>query len=1063
MGKRRSKLLTWGLAAAIISGLLIQSGPAGEQAQQQANRQKTAVGSQQHKLGQRPLHFEPNLGQWESGVRYLARGNGYQLYLNEGEAAMVLEAGSGQSATLRFHWQGGNPGAHLVASEREAGVSNYYIGSDPSRWRTAVPHYSRVAYAGVYDSIDLAYYSGADGNLEYDFIVQPGGNPAAIRLTVDGAERIEVAGGDLLLHTASGIVRQAAARIYQQTGAGLREVQGSYVVRGNEIAFSVPDYDRSLALLIDPVLDYSTYLGGEGLDFGQAIAADSAGNSYTTGATYSAGFPTRNATQPTRPGGSNDAFVTKLITSSGVLTYGYSTYIGGTGSDNGFAIAVDSLGNAYVSGSTNSPDFPTLNPVQATNATSGTTDVFVSRFDSTGARTFGTYLGGNSNDFSFGVGVDASRNIYVAGYTTSANFPRRNSLQANLAGASDAFVTKIISASGVFTYEYSTILGGTSDDYGYALAVDPAGNAYVTGFTISDNFPTFKAVQPSRGGSSDAFVSELVSSGGVLTYGLSTYLGGSGSELLYGTNAGIGVDGQGSIYVTGQTQSSNFPTRNAQQPNLLDTDDAYVTKIITASGVFTYGYSTYLGGGGSDYGYALAVDSQGSAVVAGGTNSNDFPTINPVVPGRRGSTDGFVTKLDATGTRVDSTYLGGSGDDYALGVALDGQGNAYVTGYTNANNFPILNPSQPNFGGSFDGFVSKLVEPINAATNTPANTATNTATATNTPTRTATGTATGTATSSNTATNTATRTASNTASNTATGTATRTATGTVTTGTATATSIASSTATLTATATPTSGPPTTTVTSTASPVASSTATLTATATPTSGSPTTTASPVASSTATLTATATLTSGSPTVTAIPCTISFSDVPTSNIFYGDIQFLACRGIVSGFAGGTFQPNANTTRGQFAKIASLGFALPAYTPSTPSFNDVAASSVFYTFVETAARAGAVNGLNPTQCAALGVASPCYGPNVQISRVQVVVIVQRVRAYTSFTPSTPTFRDVPAGSFGYGAVETLVGRGVISGAACVAPQSGLCFRPNDNIRRGELSKVVRRAIETLP
>ena len=250
-----------------------------------------------------------------------------------------------------------------------------------------------------------------------------------------------------------------------------------------------------------------------------------------------------------------------------------------------------------------------------------------------------------------------------------------------------------------------------------------------------------------------------------------------------------------------------------------------------------------------------------------------------------------------------------------------------------------------------------------------------------------------------------------------------------------------------------------------------TATRTATATPTltAGGPTNTATAIITGTATPTASGSVTgtttvtaTSTPTQTSTPCTISFSDVLTTNIFYGDIQFLACRGVISGFAGGTFQPNSNTTRGQFAKIAALGFSLPAFTPTQPTFVDVASGSVFYGYVEAAAHAGAVNGLSAAQCAALGTPGSCYGPNVLISRVQVAVIVQRARNYPTVTPAVPTFTDVPLGSFGYTAIQTLASRNIINGAAC-SGGVGTCFRPNDSIRRGELSKVVHRAIDSQP
>jgi len=459
------------------------------------------------------------------------------------------------------------------------------------------------------------------------------------------------------------------------------------------------------------VLAFSTYLGGNGsADIGIGIAVDDVGNIYVTGQTDSPDFPKRNAISNTLLGGI-DVFVTQLIRMNGVYTYGYSTYLGGSGGEAAVDLAVDNTGNVYITGDTISFDFPTWNAISNTFG-GGSTDAFVTQIISTsGVYTLGysTYLGGSGNDYGYGIAVDGLGNTYVAGKTTSTDFPMYKAILNTPGGG---FATQIISAMGVITYGYSTYLDGD----GWEIAVDRAGNAYVTGSTSSTNFPIRNAIQSVfGGGASDAFVTQIVNTSGIITYGYSTYVGGSSSE----SGRGIAADGAGNVYVTGYTSSGDFPMWNATS-NIYNGDpyDAFVTQIISASGVITYGYSTYLGANGFDVGTDIAVDDARNINVIGVTTSTNFPAQNAISSNFGGGAgDAFVTQIISVSgvyTYGYSTYLGGSNLDRGAGIAVDSTGIAYVTGDTQSGNFPITQNAISNtLSGSGDAFVT-VIAPIAA-------------------------------------------------------------------------------------------------------------------------------------------------------------------------------------------------------------------------------------------------------------------------------------------------------------------------------------------------------------
>jgi hypothetical protein len=688
--------------------------------------------------GKLPLSFEVNDGQTDPQVKFLSRGSGYSLFLTNNEAVLALTKGDKskapgakstvlsqqperQSAVLRMKLVDANSAAKITGQDELPGKANYFIGNDLEKWRTNVATYAKVRYEQVYPGIDLVYY-GNQRQLEYDFEVAPGADPSRIRFGFTGAKkmRLEKDGG-LVVQTAVSTVRWNKPIVYQEVDGQRRAVDGEFVLRrGHKVTFQVAKYDRRKPLVIDPTLVYSTYLGGSGADFGSGIAVDSTGNAYVVGATTSSDFPTTAGVYQSINRSPYDIFITKVNPAGSALVY--STYLGGSGSEpthdpgNEVAIAVDSAGNAYVTGGTSSSDFPTTAGAFQTSI-AGPQDAFITKLNTSGsALVYSTYLGGMDNfDVGNAIAVDPAGSAYVTGYTTSASFPTTaGAFQTSGAGNGeyDGFVTKLDPVGSALVY--STYLAGIYTDIGDGIAVDSAGNAYVVGYTTSPDFPTTAgAFQTSYAGNGDTFVSKLDASGSALVY--STYLGGSGEDANVGGGSRIVVDSTGNAYVTGTTLSTDFPTTaGAFQSTSLGLPDSFVAKVsVTGSGLT---YCTYLGGSSSEYGFGIAVDSAASAYVTGFTYSTDFP----ITPGAfqtalAGGVNGFVAKVDPVGSSlIYASYLGGSGFAGTTAIALDPTGNAYVTGYTYSSDFPTT-------GGAFQtadrGDPEAIVAKISPAAN----------------------------------------------------------------------------------------------------------------------------------------------------------------------------------------------------------------------------------------------------------------------------------------------------------------------------------------------------------
>lgn len=667
-------------------------------------------------LSNLPLMFEPNVGQSGRDVKFLARGFGshglgYGVFLTEDGATLSLLAGNDSGTkekdsraglrveTLRMKLAGSNPHALVSGISPLPGKSNYLIGNNPALWHRNVPQFSRVRYENVYPGIDLVFY-GNQGQMEYDFQVAPGSDPAQAELQFEGSKRIELKDGSVILHAGSGSVHLRAPHIYQRVDGREQPVEGRFEMRAaNRVGFAIGAYDRSRELVIDPVLDYSTYFGGSGDELSTSVAVDGSGNIYLSGSTTSPNLPVSTTPFQSTLKGAQNVYVLKI--NVGGTSIGYLTYLGGSGTDSPAGIAVDASGNAYLAGTTSSANFPTT-PTNAYQAvplagSTGSSHVFVTALSLAGSTlNYSSYLSGNGTDVASGVAIDASQNVFVTGTTTSTNSSSSNGGSSNdqfpasyppetLAyqqysrAAIQFFVTKVNTAAfGIGSIPYSTYFGGGTPSNGAAvgggIAVDGTGNVYFSGTTnflftgqsSATDFPILDAYQPcldtappaintnpqsctytTTPTATDAFVAKLnpnVSTGSQLIW--STYFGGAGTD----SSTGVAIDtGAANVFIVGTTNSPNITPLNYNfggyqaclntAPGVTacttaDTDtDAFVarfnnlapTSTNTTTDVLALSYFSYLGGTGNDAGLAIAVDSADDALLTGWTQSTDFP------------------------------------------------------------------------------------------------------------------------------------------------------------------------------------------------------------------------------------------------------------------------------------------------------------------------------------------------------------------------------------------------------------------------------------------------------
>jgi hypothetical protein len=660
-----------------------------------------------------PLMFIENVGQFDQRARFQVRGDNATLYVAEDGLWVTVGAGSGHRLKLSF--VGTNLQPRLEPFNRLDTHVSYFVGSDPANWRADVPVWGGVRYVGLYPGVDLEV-TGDEGRWAWQLVCRADCQSALphVRLRVEGADALSLDGDVLRLSTALGEYALPLLQVVGAEGANL----ASPAITGDQVVWPFASAIPNPQLVLSPVevsaianpqsgasdLLYSTFLGGSDWDAGYAIAIDEAGSAYVTGATESSDFPTTAGSFDTSHSSGTDVFVVKVNAAGTGLAY--AAFLGGSDGDTGFVIAVDGAGSAYVTGVTESSDFPTtagaFDPWY-----SGNDDAFVVKVNAEGTGlAYAAFLGGSGWEWGRAIAVDRGGSAYVTGDTDSSDFPTTaGAFDTSYNGYDDVFVVKVNAAGTGLAY--ATFLGGGSgDDRGYAIAVDGAANAYVTGLTVSPDFPTTAgAFDTSRDGWMDAFVIKVNAAGTGLAY--ATLLGGSDWDW----GRAIAVDGAGSAYVTGLTESPDFPTTVGAFDTSLDgNQDAFVVKV-NADGT-GLAYATFLGGSSHyDYGYAIAVDGAGSAYVTGQTDSADFPTTAGAFDtSYNGSEDAFVVKVndDSTGLAY-ATFLGGSHGDSGYGIAVDGAGSAYVTGHTDSSEFPTTAGAfDTSYSGHTDAFVVKI-------------------------------------------------------------------------------------------------------------------------------------------------------------------------------------------------------------------------------------------------------------------------------------------------------------------------------------------------------------------
>ncbi|MFL6332918.1 MAG: SBBP repeat-containing protein [Pyrinomonadaceae bacterium] len=751
------------LSLTILLGMMPRPARSAETSRMQPPASRTNTRGPRQEVKKSTAHlpsvFEGNAGQADSRVRFLSRGAGHTLLLEAGGVTLALKKGGAKEGSgaasdnrapgedargrrapepsyqlVNMRFLGANPRPETTGVGALEARVNYFVGRDPSKWRAGVRTFAGVRYRDLYPGVDLVFHGGdSEGRLEYDFVLAPGADHRDVRLRFEGADALSLGrDGELLLHTKAGTISQSAPVIFQNVNGVRREVAGGYVLRsGREVGFRVGEYDRGAPLIIDPVLVYSTYYFGA-----SEMAVDSAGAVYVVGTAENTFGPlpaTPGAFQPTRRG-FTDVFVAKLDPTGSTLSY--LTYLGGTGlegidglNDRGESIAVDVAGNAYVTGETETKDFP-VTPGAFRPTSGGAVDAFVTKLNATGsALVYSSYLGGGSSETGRSIALDAAGAAYLTGGTYSADFPLRNAFQTERKGFEDLFLTKV--APDGKSLEYSTYLGGSDTDNGYDahVAVDAAGAAYLAASTYSRDYPTTPgSYQPATKTpqgffSTDAVVTKVAPDGASLVY--STYLGGTQGESTFG----VALDAAGQLHVAGATYGVDFPTQNPLYPTARNPQgNGFLTKLNAAGSALVY--STYLSGTprdacrsqsiselvvcGGEYAGAVATDAAGNAYVTGLTISLDFPaTSDTFQPAPNGPSDAYVIKLNPAGQALYSTRLGGSFYDGGTDIHADPNGAVYLLGYTSSDDFPTVNAyrdMQAPFDFVYVSFLAKLSE-----------------------------------------------------------------------------------------------------------------------------------------------------------------------------------------------------------------------------------------------------------------------------------------------------------------------------------------------------------------
>ncbi len=730
-------VLSFSIPAKALAGITLPGAAAGKKA---THKPEAAQKDDSGQTSESPVYFEQNLGQFDEKVRFRANGPGYSLYLTADTAVYVisektpapadpkskteksqeglpglrnqdLPERSTKAVAIFMKIVGADENALMEGTQMQSHKVNYFKGNDPDRWQKDVPNFGRVRYENIYEGIDLEFYGKETGEIEHDFIVKPNADYRQVELQFEGAENLEIdSNGNLLIDTGIGQIKQSAPFSFQNTDSLKNEVESGYKLSdGNRVKFEVGDYDKTKELVIDPVLNnlaYSTFLGGNYSDYGLDIEVDHLGNTYIAGKTRSPSFPTTPGTFDTSINGDADAFVTKLSANGNKLIY--STLLGSGSDDSADSFEIDPSGNVYLAGTTKGGvhtgvGFPTTVGSFDTIYNGGFTDAFVTKINPQGnGLVYSTFVGGASEDYAAAIDIDIFGVAFVCGKTLGNDYPTTSgAFDTSYNGSGDGVMT-VINSTGT-NLNYSTFIGGTHVDSCSGIAIDSADNVYLTGTTQSIDFPTTAgAFDTTLGGDADGFVWKL--NVGNNNLGYSTFIGGSGLDF----NVTLTIDSQDKAYVTGITDSSDFPTtHNCYNTTINGGDDVFITKL-GLDGTYLE-YSTYLGGDFNEIPSGIKVDSSFNAFVYGRTESAAFPiTTNAFDPVLDGESDGFITKLSSDGRFLQYSTFFGSGEsslyEGASALTLDSSENVYVTGSTEYSDIQLL----PTTNGAYQTQMNSL-------------------------------------------------------------------------------------------------------------------------------------------------------------------------------------------------------------------------------------------------------------------------------------------------------------------------------------------------------------------
>ncbi len=651
-----------------------------------------------------PFFFLENRGLTDPRAHYFLKRPELSAWFMEQEIVLAMR---GHRISMRF--AGANGSARIEGAEHMDGHASFFIGDDANRWVKDLPMEGAVAYRELWPGIDMVY-AGNGRTLKSEFRVAPGGDPSRIRWTYSTPFRAAQSRDGSLSVSGEGLdLREDAPVIYQENHGARVAVNGKFhVFADGSVGFDLDNYDHALPLVIDPTMTFSTYVGGNGQDEATSVALDPNGNAYLAGWTDSNNFAQTGPAKLRPYAGGMDAFIAKFSALGDKLIY--CTYLGGSGDDRAFGLAVDTAGTAYLTGYTTSTNFPVSSGI-VQKSLAGKRNAFVTHLNASGnGLLYSTFLGGENTDTAYGISIDSTGRAFITGDTNSAKFPvTSGAFQSVNKGGEDAFAAGI-SANGA-SLVFSTYLGGSSTEHAAAVVVNSAGTVLITGSTQSMDFPTASAMQNTSGGNQDAFVTGIAAGGKTLVF--STYLGGSGGTVgLAEEGDSIALDPWGEILVAGTTSSTNFPVTagSLQQSFAGGNTDGFLSKLDPTGKTLVY--STYVGGSSVEHVTGVGSDPRGYVFVSGYTESQDFPNIRAPQTSNHGAYDGFLYKLNPSGNMlVFATYLGGSDADAITGMAVDSFGGVVLSGYTSSGDFPIagvLGSAQKYKYGTITAFLSKV-------------------------------------------------------------------------------------------------------------------------------------------------------------------------------------------------------------------------------------------------------------------------------------------------------------------------------------------------------------------